>query len=55
MARVATMVLDHGPNLTKQLVYHPSPDKPGTFEEVVLCIQGYVVNMNLPPIQHTTK
>ena len=55
MARVATMVLDHGPNLTKQLVYHPSPDKPGTFEEVVLFIQGYVVNMNLPPIQHTTK
>ena len=55
MARVATMVLDHGPNLTKQLVYHPSPDKPGTFEEVVLCIQGYVGNMNLPPIQHTTK
>ena len=55
MARVATMVLDHGPNLTKQLVYHPSPDKPGTFEEVVLGIQGYVVNMNLPPIQHTTK
>ena len=55
MARVATMVLDPGPNHSKQLVYHPSPDSPGTFEEVVLHVQGYVVSTNLPPIQHNTR
>ena len=49
------MVLDQGPNLPKELVYLPSPDKPDVFDEVVLYAQGYLVKANLPPIYSISR
>lgn len=53
--RVATVIYERPGTKILRLMYPPDPDKQDVQEEVVLRLQGYVVQCQLPPILSSTQ